>query len=261
MGGRATPFGIDEEIADSVIDRILSSPALTFTGIHLFTGTQILDHAVLLNQYRKGIALARSIAQRIHQHLDTIDFGGGIGIPYFSNERELNFDGLRQGLLELMDTVKADSHFTGTRFMLEPGRFLVGEAGVFVARVNDVKISRGKTFVIIDGGMNCHLAASGNLGQTIKRNYPIALLSRMQAPVTATVDVVGPLCTPLDTLGRSVELPQPEIGDLIGVFQSGAYGLTASPVNFLSHPSPAEVLVNQGVAQLIRARGALTNLS
>ena len=261
MGGRATPFGIDEEVADAVIDRIVSSPALMFTGIHLFTGTQILDHAILLNQYRKGIALARSIAERLQRPLDTVDFGGGIGIPYFSNERELNFDGLRQGLLELMDIVRADSYLTGTRFMLEPGRFLVGEAGVFVARVNDVKISRGKTFVVLDGGMNCHLAASGNLGQTIKRNYPIALLNRVQAPATATVDVVGPLCTPLDTLGRSVELPQPEIGDLVGVFQSGAYGLTASPVNFLSHPSPAEVLISQGASQLIRPRGALTDLS
>ena len=261
MGGRAAPFGVDEEIADAVIDRILSSPALTFTGIHLFTGTQILDHAILLNQYRKGIALARSIAERVHQTLDTVDFGGGIGIPYFSHERELSFDELRQGLLELMDSIRADPYLAETRFMLEPGRFLVGEAGVFVARVIDVKTSRGKTFVILDGGMNCHLAASGNLGQTIKRKYPIALVNRMQMPVTAMVDVVGPLCTPLDTLGRSVELPQPEIGDLIGVFQSGAYGLTASPVNFLSHPSPAEVLIGQGAAQLIRARGAFTDHS
>lgn len=261
MGGRAAPFGVDEEMSDAVIDRILSSPALTFTGIHLFTGTQILDHAILLNQYHKGIALARSIAERVHRPLETVDFGGGLGIPYFNNERELSLDDLRQGLLELMDTIRPDPYLTETRFMLEPGRFLVGEAGVFVARVNDVKISRGKTFVVLDGGMNCHLAASGNLGQTIKRNYPIALLNRMQTPASATVDVVGPLCTPLDTLGRSVELPQPEIGDLIGVFQSGAYGLTASPVNFLSHPSPAEVLISQGAAQLIRARGAYSDLS
>ncbi len=261
MGGRATPFGIDEEIADVVIDRILASPALIFTGIHLFTGTQILDHAILLNQYRKGVTLAGSIAERLQQPLNTVDFGGGIGIPYFSNERDLNFDGLRQGLLELMDPIRLHPFLAETRFMLEPGRFLVGEAGLFVSRVNDVKISRGKMFVVLDGGMNCHLAASGNLGQTIKRNYPIALVNKMRAPIATTVDVVGPLCTPLDTLGRSVELPQPEIGDLIGVFQSGAYGLTASPVNFLSHSSPAEVLVSQGVAQLIRARGALTNLS
>src|SRR6202040_4220293 len=99
----------------------------------------------------------------------------------------------------MMDGVRRDPDFRGTRFVIEPGRFLVGESGVYVARIIDIKESRGKKFLILDGGMNHHLAASGNLGQTIKRNYPIALLEKMDAPITDTVDVVGPLCTPLDT--------------------------------------------------------------
>jgi diaminopimelate decarboxylase len=261
MGGRAAPFGVDEEIAEGVIDLMTASPTLRFSGIHLFTGTQILDHAILLGQYRKGIAIARAVANRIQRPLDTVDFGGGLGIPYFNNDRELNLDSLRQGLMDLLASLQSDPAFASTKFMMEPGRFLAGEAGVFMARVTDVKMSRGRMFVILDGGMNCHLAASGNLGQTIKRNYPLALVNRLHDAAEVTADVVGPLCTPLDTLGRNVELPKPLVGDLVGVFQSGAYGLTASPVHFLSHPSPAEVMIDAGEAHLIRGRGAFACLS
>ncbi|MDX2253587.1 MAG: type III PLP-dependent enzyme [Nitrospira sp.] len=261
MGGRATPFGVDEESADVLVDHLAASPALRLTGVHLFTGTQILDHEILLRQYQKGMAIAASVARRVKRPLATVDFGGGLGIPYFPHERELDLESLGQGLARLMESSGKEPVFNGTTFLLEPGRFLTAEAGIFMARVTDVKTSRGKTFVILDGGMNCHLAASGNLGQTIKRNYPIAVVNRIEDPIGVTADVVGPLCTPLDTLGRNVELPRPEVGDLVGVFQSGAYGLTASPVHFLSHPSPAEVMIDAGIAHLIRARGALTNLS
>jgi diaminopimelate decarboxylase len=155
--------------------------------------------------------------------------------------------------------IQGDSLLTGTRLLVEPGRYLIGEAGVYLARINDIKVSRGKTFYVLDGGMNHHLAASGNLGQVIKRNFPIAIVNRLGAQPTQRVDVVGPLCTPLDTLARDAELPVAQVGDLIGVFQSGAYGLTASPVGFLSHPTPAEVLVGDGSARLIRPRGSWTD--
>jgi diaminopimelate decarboxylase len=138
---------------------------------------------------------------------------------------------------------------------VEPGRYLVGEAGVYIARVNDIKVSRGKKFLILDGGMHHHLAASGNLGQTIKRNYPIALVEKLAEPEEEIVDVVGPLCTPLDMLGRGVNLPRAEVGDLIGVFQSGAYARSASPLGFLSHPAPPEVWIARGQHRLIRRRG------
>jgi diaminopimelate decarboxylase len=145
--------------------------------------------------------------------------------------------------------------------MVEPGRYLVGEAGVYVARINDIKVSRGKNFYILDGGMNHHLAASGNLGQVIKRNFPMAVVSRLQDRSMQTVDVVGPLCTPLDTLARDALLPRAEIGDLVGIFHSGAYGVTASPVDFLSHPRPAEVLVGHGRVELITPREGWADLS
>jgi diaminopimelate decarboxylase len=139
--------------------------------------------------------------------------------------------------------------------MLEPGRFLVGEAGVYVARISDIKTSRGKKFLILDGGMNHHLAASGNLGQVIKRNFPIAILNKLNAGPDETVEVVGPLCTPLDTLGRSVKLPTAQVGDLVGIFQSGAYARSASPLGFLSHPSPPEVWVEDEHDFVVRCRG------
>ena len=255
MGGRPAPFGVDEESLDEVVDYLLSLSALEFRGVHLFAGTQILDFEVLVTQYRKGIEIARRVAARVRHPLHTLDFGGGLGIPYFAHERELDVVKLRDALHDLLDEVRGDSLFEGTQFLVEPGRYLVGEAGIYVVGVRDIKISRGKKFLIVDGGMHHHLAASGNLGQTIKRNYPVAMLNKLKQPIEETVDVVGPLCTPLDVLGRSVNLPRADVGDLIGVFQSGAYGRSASPLGFLSHPTPPEVWVDQGFHGLIRRRG------
>src|SRR4029453_12817235 len=167
---------------DETLDSLLSSPALELRGIHLFTGTQILDSDILLGQYRKGIEIARRVAARVNHPLHTLDFGGGLGIPYFAHEQELDIQKLRDALPALIAEVRADKLFSGTRFLVEPGRYLVGEAGLYVARVTDVKTSRGKKFLIADGGMNHHLAASGNLGQTIKRNYPVAVHNKLREP-------------------------------------------------------------------------------
>jgi diaminopimelate decarboxylase len=255
MGGRSAPFGIDEEVLDEVLDRISNSPHLDFRGIHIFAGTQILDSSILVAQYRKGIEIAKRVSARIGCKLHTLDFGGGLGIPYFANERPLDMAQLKRDLQLLMDEVHRDGMLNGTRLVVEPGRYLVGEAGIYVTRVTDVKVSRGKKFLIVDGGMHHHLAASGNLGQTIKRNYPVAVLNKLHSSSLETVDVVGPLCTPLDVLARGVSLPQAEPGDLVGVFQSGAYARSASPLGFLSHPAPPEVWADAGHDQLIRRRG------
>src|ERR1700733_477521 len=258
MGGRAAAFGIDEEQLDQVIDLILSLPQIEFHGIHLFTGTQILDANILITQYRKGLEIALHVTRRTKKQLHTIDFGGGLGIPHFAHEHELDTDALRIGLEKLMQEVGRDPLLKNARFLVEPGRFLVGEAGIYIARVVDVKVSREKKFLIVDGGMHHHLAASGNLGQTIKRNYPVAVVNHLSAPASAPgekVEVVGPLCTPLDVLARDVELPHAEVGDLVGVFQSGAYARAASPLGFLSHPAPPEVWVDHGHDKLVRRRG------
>lgn len=255
MGGRPAAFGVDEESLDEVLDRLSALPSLDFHGIHLFAGTQILDYQILVSQYRKGLEIALRVAARLQTPLRTIDFGGGLGVPYFPHESALDTLKLRQELDVLMKGVANEPHLAGTRFMVEPGRYLVGECGVYVARINDIKISRGKKFLILDGGMHHHLAASGNLGQTIKRNYPVAVLNKLNDPAEETVELCGPLCTPLDVLARNVSLPPTNVGDLIGVFQSGAYARSASPQGFLSHPSPPEVWVDNGVHRLIRRRG------
>jgi diaminopimelate decarboxylase len=257
MGGRPAPFGVDEEDVDRVLDVILSLPALDFRGIHVFSGTQILNPDTLEAQYRKSIALARTVAQQVGSPLGTLDFGGGLGVPYFPHESELDMDQVQARLAALMTEVRKDSLLAGTRFVIEPGRYLVAEAGIYITRVTDVKVSRGKTFAIVDGGMNHHLAASGNLGQTIKRNYPVAVLNRLSEPDAGAADVVGPLCTPLDILGRELSLPHPQPGDLVGVFQSGAYARSASPLHFLSHPAPPEVWVENGFTRLIRRRAGI----
>ena len=260
MGGKPAPFGIDEENLDVVLDSLLADPYVEFRGIHLFTGRRFLHHAVLVNQYRKGLEIGRRVAGRIQRPLHTIDFGGGLGIPYFANDAQLDMDKLKDGLARLFGEIENDLHFEGTKFVVEPGRYLIGEAGIYITRVNDVKISRGKKFLIVDGGMNHHLAASGNLGQVIKRNFPMALLTKLHKKSSETVDVVGPLCTPLDTLARDAQFPIAEVGDLVGIFQSGAYARSASPLGFLSHPTPAEVLIDNADSCLIRRRGTYRDL-
>jgi diaminopimelate decarboxylase len=254
MGGKPAPFGVDEECLQGVIEQLLGEPAIALRGIHLYVGTQILDYRTLLAQYRHGVEIARRVAGWCRRPLETVDLGGGLGVPYFPSESDLDIECFGREVHQLVDEVRRDAAFDGTRFVLEPGRYLVAEAGIYVARVLDAKTSRGKKFIVLDGGMHHHLAASGNLGQVIKRNFPIAVLNKLGRKADEEVDVVGPLCTPLDVLGRRVALPLVEEGDLVGVFQSGAYALSASPVEFLSRPSPAEVLVSGGAARLIRRR-------
>jgi diaminopimelate decarboxylase len=260
MGGKAAPFGVDEEQLPGVLDQVESIDGIDLQGLHFYLGTQILDSAVLIRQYRHALQVSREATLRLRRPLGVIDFGGGFGIPYFSGETELDLERLGRELEAMVQEIRGDPAFAGTRLVIEPGRFLVGEAGIYVTQVRDVKISRGKKFVVVDGGMNHHLAASGNLGQVIKRNFPVAVLNRLTEQPQETVDIVGPLCTPLDVLARDIELPRTEVGDLIGVFQSGAYARTASPLGFLSFPTPAEVLVEDGELRLIRRRGTYEDL-
>ena len=257
MGGKAAPFGIDEEQVDKAVEALSALRSLDFHGLHFYLGTQILDHKVLVRQYRHALEIAKHVAMTLGRPLKAVDFGGGLGIPYFSGERALDMKSLQIELQLLMVEVNADGAFDGTHFIIEPGRYLVGESGIYVVRVNDVKTSRGKKYAVVDGGMNHHLAASGNLGQVIKRNFPVAVVNKLTHENRERVDIVGPLCTPLDTLARDLDVPEIEVGDWIGVFQSGAYARTASPLQFLSYPSPAEIIVKNGRAHLIRRRGVL----
>ena len=170
-----------------------------------------------------------------------MNIGGGLGIPYFPGDRRIELAPIADNLDKRLAAIRAQ--MPTAEIVTELGRFLVGEAGLYVCRILDRKISRGEVFLITDGGMHHHLAASGNFGQFIRKNYPVVIANKVQGQEREVASVVGPLCTPLDVLAERMELARAEIGDLVAVYQSGAYGFSASPMNFLSHPPPGEILV------------------
>ncbi len=240
MGGGAKVFGIDAERVPSVIRRIREL-GLGFHGLHVYAGSQNLRAEAVIEAQRASIDLAVDIARECGGALETLNVGGGFGIPYFPGEKPLDLAPVGAALA---DGLHRHREALGTTtIVVELGRYLVGEAGYYVCRVTDRKLSRGQVFLVTDGGLHHHLAASGNFGQVIRKNYPLLVGTGMDRNDRETVDVVGPLCTPLDLLGRRMELPPADVGDLIVVLQSGAYGRTASPLGFLSHPPPPEVLV------------------
>jgi diaminopimelate decarboxylase len=241
MGGGPQQFGIDAELVPAVLAD-LAAAELDFQGFHVFAGSQNLHTQSICEAQRRAVDLVIELAASAPGPVRYLNLGGGFGIPYHERDRPLDIAPIGANLAELLVT-KVGPRLPAARVVIELGRYLVGEAGVYLTRVIDRKESRGKTFLIVDGGMHHQLAASGNLGQVIRRNYPIAVASRLHEAPAETVTVVGCLCTPLDLLGTDVVLPRAQIGDLIAVFQAGAYGLTASPTAFLGHPAPAEVLV------------------
>jgi diaminopimelate decarboxylase len=240
MGGGAKPFGIDSEAVPEALARI-GALGLDFQGFHIFSGSQSLKADAIVECQSRSLELAMRLSEQAPRAARLLNIGGGFGIPYFPGEARLDLAPIGANLAHWVPRVAAA--LPGAEVAIELGRYLVGEAGVYVARVIDRKVSRGQVFLVTDGGMHHHLAASGNLGQVIRKNYPLAIGNRMAAADTETCTVTGPLCTPLDLLGERVELPAARPGDLVVVFQSGAYGLSASPTGFLSHPRPAEVLV------------------
>jgi diaminopimelate decarboxylase len=214
---------------------------LAFEGFHIYAGSQNLNADALIDMQRRSFELALRLGDDAPGPLKVLNLGGGFGIPYFPGERALALEPVCEALAGIAD--EARERAPGAALVLELGRYLVGEAGVYVCRVTDCKMSRGHAFVVVDGGMHQHLAASGNFGQVIRRNYPVALANRMDEPPSGPASVVGPLCTPLDLLADKVALPDAVPGDLVAVFQSGAYGFSASPLGFLGHPEPVQLLV------------------
>ena len=237
--GGPQPFGVDAEAAPELLEKI-SASAVDFTGLHIFSGSQVLQAQALIEAHKKTFALAKQLADHNRIPVKTLNIGGGFGIPYFPGDTPLEVTPVMEHLQGLLEEYQ--EAFADTQVILELGRYLVGEAGLYLARVTDRKVSRGTTYLVTDGGLHHHLAASGNFGQALRRNYPITIGNRL-GEGTETVTVVGPLCTPLDVLAKNMDLPKAEIGDLLVVFQSGAYGYTASPLNFLSHPKPKEILI------------------
>lgn len=241
MGGGSQQFGIDAEQVPALLKE-LSTTDLDVAGFHVFAGSQNLNADILAEAQRKTIDLVLRLAESMPSPVRYLNLGGGFGIPYFEKDAPLDLTAVGANLAELLDT-KIRVQWPAARVVIELGRYIVGECGVYVTRIVDRKESRGRTFLVVDGGLHHQLAASGNFGQVIRRNYPIAIGNRMDETVTETASVVGKLCTPLDLLGDRATLPPADIGDLVVVFQAGAYGSTASPTAFLSQPEAAEVLL------------------
>jgi diaminopimelate decarboxylase len=241
MSGGPQQFGVDAEKVPALL-RELAATDLDFLGFHIFAGSQNLNADILCDAQRKTVELALRLADQATQPIRYLNLGGGFGIPYFEKDQPLDLPAIG-GNLERLLADAIHPNLPEARVVIELGRYIVGESGVYVTRVVDRKESRGKTFLVVDGGLHHQLAASGNFGQVIRRNYPVAIGNRTGHDATDTVSVVGCLCTPLDLLADGVALPPADVGDLVVVFQAGAYGLTASPTAFLSHPAPTEVLV------------------
>lgn len=240
MGGRPSPFGIDAEQAADVV-RLIVAGGADWRGFHIFAGSQALDVAAIIETQAATLALAARLAEEAGAAPPLVNLGGGFGVPYFAGDVAVDVERIGAALAEGLATRAAI--LAEARFAIELGRWLVAEAGVYLTRVVDRKESRGETFLVVDGGLHHQLAASGNFGTVVRRNYPLAVAGRMGDAAREAVSVVGCLCTPLDRLGDRVALPPAVPGDVIAIFLAGAYGVTASPAAFLGHPPAAELMV------------------
>jgi diaminopimelate decarboxylase len=240
MGGGPKQFGVDVEVVPETLAQV-GRLGLAFEGFHLFAGSQNLRAESICEAQLKSYELALRLASHAPDPVRFLNLGGGFGIPYFPGERRLDLAPIGANLAALQE--RARSEMPEAAFVIELGRYLVGEAGLYITRVIDRKDSRGQVYLVCDGGLNHHLSASGNFGQVVRKNYPVTVATRADAARRETASAVGPLCTPLDLLADRMELPVAEVGDLLAVFQSGAYGASASPQAFLGHAPVIEILV------------------
>ncbi len=240
MGGGPQQFGIDAEMIPEILQSF-QQYSVKFMGFHIFSGSQNLQASSLVDCQNQTLDLALRLTEFAPKPPQIINIGGGFGIPYFAGEENLDVAEIGANLKHRLKDFK--TRLPRCKLALELGRFISGPAGIYVARITDIKLSRGQKFLIVDGGLHHHLAASGNFGQIIRKNYPVTIATKKGNNELEQVSVVGPLCTPLDILADKMLLPRAEIGDLVVVLQSGAYGFTASPGNFLSHPALVEVFI------------------
>jgi diaminopimelate decarboxylase len=239
MGGRPSQFGIDAEKVPATLAQMRHMD-LDFRGFHVFSGSQNLRADAIEQSMAHAVDLVIELAGSTGSAVSFVNLGGGFGIPYFPKEQPLELAALTTPAERAVRKLR--SAFGETcQVIFELGRYLVGESGIYVCRVIDIKESRGTRFAITDGGLHHHLAASGNFGQVIRKNYPVTAVESTEREEEVTI--VGPLCTPLDLLADRMVMSRINVGSLIAVLQSGAYGRTASPAEFLSHPACGEILI------------------
>jgi diaminopimelate decarboxylase len=257
MGGKPRQFGIDHEILRQSGQALRGLRRVRVSGIHAYLGTRILDASGIVENTAGILAAAEELSAELEFPLQTVDIGGGLGVAYFDNEKDLDVSEVASGVNRAVTSFSG--RYPGCRIIMELGRFLVARCGTYIVRVRYVKESKGEWFAVTDGGMNHHMAAVG-VGSFAKRNFPVCPATRYGEQATRAYTVTGPLCTPDDVLAKHVELPEVRPGDLLAVERSGAYGPTASPGLFLSHGYPAEVLVTHGVPHLVRRRDTVADM-
>ena len=246
MSGKPTQFGIDEEVIDDAIREISAMAQLRLEGFHIYSGTQCLNADAIVEHFNVTFSIFQRLCAEHDFSPHTLVIGSGFGIPYHDADAPLDLKQLGPRIVELVERFKQDAHLTGANLLLETGRFIVGQSGCFLTRVISTKISRGVRIAVCDGGMNQHLAAAGHMGSVIHRNYPMFVLptgSKNEPPEPQFI--YGPLCTSIDLLANQVRLPPLKPGDIVAIASSGAYGLSASPVHFISHPPAREILVEK----------------
>jgi diaminopimelate decarboxylase len=240
MGGGAKPFGVDEAEVPALARHIIAE-GCHWRGLHIYTGSQALDAGALVETQGNVLDLAARLTEEIGTSLPHLNMGGGFGIPYFDKDLPLDIEIVGKALSDRFSELP--TALEGVEFAIELGRYLVGQAGVYLTRIVDRKVSHGVTFLVTDGGLHHQLAASGNFGTVVRRNYPVAIATRFDAAGEEAVNVVGCLCTPLDRLADDALLPRAEVGDVVAVFCAGAYGASASPAAFLGQGPAREMLV------------------
>ena len=240
MGGGAKPFGVDQAEVPALARKIIAAGA-EWRGLHIYTGSQALDVDTVIETQANVLSLAAQLSDEIGAPLPHLNMGGGFGIPYFDKDQPLDIGKIGAALEERfadLPTVLQD-----TEFAIELGRYLVGEAGVYLTRIVDRKVSHGVTYLVTDGGLHHQLAASGNFGTVVRRNYPAAIATKFGAEPEEEVNIVGCLCTPLDRLADQAMMPRADVGDIVAIFCAGAYGASASPATFLGQGPAREMLV------------------
>lgn len=242
MSGKPSQFGVDEEEMPRAIEAILGMRHLRLIGFHIYSGTNSLSVEAISENFSIFIDLFSRFSEMYELVPEKLVFGSGFGVPYHDGDDPLDLPALARRLNDQIDAMKQNPRLARAALALEMGRYLIAPEGFLLTRVIRNKSSRGTTICLCDAGFNNHLAACGMMGTIIRRNWPIENVSSTDAASSKEYTLVGPLCTTIDILASDIELPETNDGDLLAIGSSGAYGHTASPARFISHPEPREIL-------------------
>lgn len=244
MSGRPTQFGVPEEVAEECLLELLDLSCIDVHGFHVYSGAQCLQASSIVENFDNMAAIFRRLTSTLGSSPRMLVFGAGMGIPYHADQEPLDLESVIRDSIGILDELLNEFAPAEPRLILESGRYLVGQSGYYLTSVIEVKESKGQKILICDGGMNHHLAACGHMGSVIHRNYPVSNIT-VGGDTGAAVryNVVGPLCTMIDTLAHDLELPESREGEVLAIASSGAYGLSSSPLHFISHAAPREILV------------------